>query len=108
MIALLFEAPKRASEIACNAGLLGNDKDFGHLEMQPKLSLAPIANCKRQTRASLTQFHKIFPGQLLNKPLQFKTEESSGDDGAWQIALGGNLINRRLGRLDGVIDAAFL
>ena len=54
----------------------------------------------------LTQFHKVFPGQLLNEPLQFEPEKSRGDDGAWQIALGSNLIDRRLGRIDGVIDAA--
>src|SRR5918996_4619685 len=105
MIAFLFEATERASEVACDARFLGNDKCLGHLEMQPKLSFAPIANCKLKTRASLAQFHKVFPGQLLNEPLQFEPEKSRRDDGAWQIALGSNLIDRCLGRINGVINA---
>jgi len=74
MIALLFKTTERASEVACDAGLLSNDKCLGHLEVQPKLSFASIANCKRETRP-LGQFHEVFPGQLLNEPLQFKAKE---------------------------------
>ena len=106
MIVLLLKATECASEVARDAGFLGNDKCLGHLEMQPKLSFAPIANRKRKTRANLAQFHKVFPGQLLNEPFQFEPEKSRRDDGAWQIASGSNFIDWRLGRIDGVIDAA--
>src|SRR5260370_36127302 len=62
MVIVFFETAERASEIACDTGLLGNDKGFGHLEQEPKLSFAVIAIGKRKTRAILAQFHKIFPG----------------------------------------------
>jgi hypothetical protein len=48
MVALFLKATERASEVACDAGLLGNDKYLGHLEMQPNLNFAPIANCKME------------------------------------------------------------
>ena len=50
MVIVFFETAKRASEIACDTGLLGNDKGFGHLEQEPKLSFAVIAIGKRKTR----------------------------------------------------------
>jgi hypothetical protein len=53
MIALLFKATERASEVACDARFLGNDKCLGHLEMQPKLNFAPIANCKMEDAGEL-------------------------------------------------------
>src|SRR6266571_2357649 len=68
-IFLALELAKRACEIACDAGLLRNDERFGHLKVQPKLSLALIANGKGKTRTSLAQFHKVFPGQLLDQSL---------------------------------------
>src|SRR5260370_28749073 len=108
MVIVFFETAERASEIARDMGLLGNEKGFGHLEKESKLSFAVIAIDKRKTQAILAQFHKIFPGQLLYEPLQFKTEESRGDNCAWQIACGSNLINRRFGRIDRLINATLI
>jgi hypothetical protein len=108
MVIVFFETAERASEIACDTRLLGNNKGFGHLEQEPKLSFAVIAIGKRKIRATLAQLHKIFPGQLLYEPLQFKTEESRGDNCAWQIACGSNLIDRRLRRIDRLINATLI
>src|SRR6266446_6464534 len=108
MLIVFFQTAQRASEIACDTRLLGNDKGFGHLEQEPKLSFAVIAIGKRKTRATLAQLHKIFPGQLLYEPLQFKTEESRGDNCAWQITCCSNLIDRRFGRIDRLINATLV
>src|SRR5207247_10029438 len=63
-IFLALELAKRACEIAFDARLLRNDERFGHLKVQPKLSLALIANGKEKTRTSLAQYHTLVPGRL--------------------------------------------
>src|SRR3954469_17892008 len=58
--------------------------------------------------ASLAQFYKVFPGELLHQPFEFEAEEGRGDGGAWQIAFGRDLINGGFGGIDGIIDPALL
>jgi len=48
MVVVFFETAERASKIACDTGLLGNDKGFRHLNLQPKLTFAVIAIGKGQ------------------------------------------------------------
>src|SRR5437867_4273253 len=61
-----------------------------------------------RSRTRLGEFHEIFSGQLLHEPLQLKGEESRRDCRTWQIAFRGDVVYRRLGRLDRVVDPALI
>src|SRR5436853_7194766 len=61
-----------------------------------------------RSRTRSGEFHEIFSGQLLHEPLQLKAEESRRDCRTWQIAFRGDLVDRRLGRLDRIINATLL
>src|ERR1700730_8545086 len=59
-----------------------------------------------RSRTRSGEFHEIFSGQLLHEPLQLKAEESRRDCAAWQIRFRGDLVDRRLRRLDRIITPA--
>ena len=61
-----------------------------------------------RSRTRLGKFHEIFSGQLLHEPLQLKGEESRRDCRTWQIAFRSNVVDRRLARLNRVIDTALI
>src|SRR5207302_11426913 len=58
-----------------------------------------------RSRTRLSEFHEIFSGQLLHQSLQLKGEERRRDCRTWQIAFRCDLVDRRLGRFDCVINA---
>src|SRR5204862_7602801 len=59
-----------------------------------------------RSRTRSGEFHEIFSGQLLHEPLQPKAEESRRDCAAWQIWFRGDIVDRRLRRLNRVINPA--